>query len=322
MAGFRPYDGRDTPGVAGGGGGAGPRAIGTPDPMDNNFVWVSGRRYFAHAPYLLPMDDMEFTRQDFEHHLLRQALKSNVLAPIGQPQTILDVGIGTGRWALEVATQFPSARVCGFDLTAPPNLQSTAQELRTMSGDQTKSPMANFWFVAGNILTALPFADGTFDYVHMRFLSAGIPLAQWRHVMFELARVTRRGGWIEVVDTSWTPLHGGPATEQVFHWARIAGMVHDVNLQIAAWIGSLFLDSGLGNVTAPKLQLPMGQRGGRVGSMVAANAIAVAEAIRPWIVGYSIASDDAYARALEEVRAEAMEGNGAYPIFVSYGQRM
>ncbi|HEX8919352.1 MAG TPA: class I SAM-dependent methyltransferase, partial [Chloroflexota bacterium] len=70
--------------------------------MDNNFVWVSGRRYFAHAPYLLPMDDMEFTRQDFEHHLLRQALKSNVLAPIGQPQTILDVGIGTGRWALEV----------------------------------------------------------------------------------------------------------------------------------------------------------------------------------------------------------------------------
>jgi len=139
--------------------------------------------------------------------------------------------------------------------------------------------------------------------------------------MHELIRVTRRGGWIEIVDTSWTPLYGGPATQQLFYWARIAGMVHEINLQLSAWIGSIFLDSGLGNVTAPKLQLPMGRGGGRIGSMVAANAVAVAEAIQPWVVGYNIATSDAYFSALEGVRSEVMEGTCAYPIFIGYGQR-
>jgi SAM-dependent methyltransferase len=316
MAGFRPHNDRDAAG------GAGLGAGGTPDPTDSNFVLLDGRRYFAYAPYLLPTDDIEFTRQDFEHHLLRQALKSNVLAPIGQPQTILDVGLGTGRWALEIAAQFPSAGVFGLDITAPPTLQTIARDLRMMSGDQAKSPLSNFSFVAGNILTQLPFANGTFDYVHMRFLNAAVPLARWRHVMSELVRVTRRGGWIEAVDTSWTPLQGGPATEQVFYWARIAGMVREINLQLAVWLGSLLLDSGLGNVTAPKLQFPMGHGGGRIGSMVAANAIAVAEAIQPWVVGYNIATQDAYTSALEALRTEVMERTCSYPLFVSYGQRL
>jgi ubiquinone/menaquinone biosynthesis C-methylase UbiE len=314
MATFHPSNDRDS--------GADSAPGNTATPPGSNFVWHGGRRYFAHAPYLLPMDDQEFTRQDFEHHLLRQALKANVLAPVGKPQTILDVGIGTGRWALETATQYPGARVVGLDLTSPPTLQSTEHDVLAIRGDQGKSAISNFSFVAGNILSSLPFKEGAFDYVHMRFLSAAIPLAHWRHVMSELARVTRRGGWIEVVDTSWTPLYGGPATEQLFHWARIAGMVHEINLQVAAWIGSLFLDSGLGNVTAPKLQLPMGRKGGRVGSMVAANAIAVAEAIQPWIVGYNIATEEACKSTLEGVRAEVMEGTCAYPLFVSYGQRV
>jgi ubiquinone/menaquinone biosynthesis C-methylase UbiE len=316
MAAFRSHDDRHP--VASPAQGAG----GTLDPTDNNYTWLGGRRYFTRAPYLLPYDDLEFTRQDFEHHLLRQAFKVNVLAPVGHPRAILDVGLGTGRWALEVAAQFPSARVIGMDLTSPPTLQTTAQELSKASGDQLNPPFSNFSFVPGNVLGILPFTDGTFDYVHMRLLSAAIPLARWRQVMHELTRVTRRGGWIEVVDTSWTPLYGGPATEQLFYWARIAGMVHEINLQLAAWIGSLFLDSGLGNVTAPKLQLPMGRGGGRIGSMVAANAVAIAEAIQPWVVGYNIATPDAFVSALEGVRSEAMEGTCAYPIFVGYGQRL
>jgi ubiquinone/menaquinone biosynthesis C-methylase UbiE len=297
------------------------------DPLDSNFQWLGGRRYFAHAPYLLPYDDGEFTRLDFEHYLVRQTFKTNVLAPIGQPHRILDVGIGTGRWALETAAQFPSAAIVGMDLTRPPTIERIAQDLRGSGWGQAlafaQGQPTNFNFVAGNVLSRLPFPDGAFDYVHMRFLSAAIPLASWRQVMFELARVTRRGGWIEVVDTSWTPLQSGPATEQLFYWARIAGMIHEINLELATWIGSLFLDSGLGNVTAPRLQLPMGRATGRIGSMVAANAMAVAEAIQPWVIGYNIASTEEFASALTLARSEVTEGTAcAYPIFVAYGQRL
>ena len=298
---------------------------GSLDPVNSNFQWLGGRRYFAHAPYLLPYDDGEFTRMDFEHHLVRQAFKTNILAPVGQPQTILDVGVGAGRWALEVASQLPATTVVGMDLIRPPTLERTAHELRGSASGRAPAVgvMANFTFVAGNILSRTPFPDGAFDYVHMRFLSAAIPLALWRPIMYELTRITRRGGWIEVVDTSWTPLNSGPATEQLFYWARIAGMIHEINLELAAWMGGLFLDSGLGNVTAPRLQLPMGRAAGRIGSMVAANAIAVAEAIQPWVISYNIASAEAYAGALAAARVEVTEGNAcAYPIFVAYGQRL
>jgi ubiquinone/menaquinone biosynthesis C-methylase UbiE len=300
---------------------SGPVAGSATAPLEGNFRWLAGRRYFANVPYLLPYDEHEFTRLDFEHYLLRQALKANVLAPVDQPRGILDVGAGTGRWVLEVASQFPLANVIGVDLVPSSIIERTGQEIRNVIGGSGASQPMNCTFVAGNVLTRLPFADGTFDYVHMRFLSAAIPLARWRQVMYELARVTRQRGWIEVVDTAWTPLNGGTATEQLYYWARIAGMVREINLQIAAWIGNLFLDSGLSSVTAPRLQLPMGRGGGRIGSMVAANAIAVAEAIQPWVVAYHIATEEAFTSALAAVRAEVMEGTCAYPIFVAYGQR-
>jgi ubiquinone/menaquinone biosynthesis C-methylase UbiE len=301
----------------------------TADPVDGAFHWIGGRRYLANVPYLLPSDAQEFTRQEFEHHLVQQALKANVLAPIDQPRSVLDVGTGTGRWALEVASQFPRAQVVGMDLIASPVRERLIQEMSGVQGRSRNGGSEHGWssqpwnctFVSGNVLSRLPFADGMFDYVHMRFLSAAIPLAYWRQVMHELVRVVRSGGWIEVVDTAWTPLNGGPATEQMFYWVRIAGMIHEINLQLAAWIGSLFLDSGLGSVTAPRLQLPMGRGGDRISGMVAANAVAVAEAIRPWVVAYGIATEEAFTSALTAVRSEVMEGFCAYPIFVAYGKR-
>ena len=50
------------------------------------------------------------------------------LAPVKDPQRILDIGTGTGIWAIEIAEEFPKAVVIGNDLSAiqpkwvPPNL--------------------------------------------------------------------------------------------------------------------------------------------------------------------------------------------------------
>lgn len=304
-------------------GSAGPAPGSAIDPQNSRFQWIGGRRYFAHVPYLLPYDDQEFTRLDFEHHLLRQAFKANVLAPVRQPHVILDIGTGTARWALEVATQFPSAFVVGMDLLRPPTLERTAQELQLPGSGPITSQLKNFRFVAANILGRLPFPDGAFDYVHMRFLSSVIPLALWRPVMNEVMRVTQRGGWIEMADISWTLHQGSQACDQLFEWARIMGKVQEINLELAPWNGSLLLDSGLGNVTAPKLQLPIGRAGGRIGQMVAANMIALVEAIQPWILAYNITTEQTFADTLVAARSEIIESTSAmYPFFIAYGQRI
>src|SRR5690348_2751118 len=83
------------------------------------FLWLGGRRHLADAPYVLPSDEQEISRLDFQHYMLRYALRANYAAPVERPTSILDVGSGTGRWAMEMAQLFPQANVIGTDLVEP-----------------------------------------------------------------------------------------------------------------------------------------------------------------------------------------------------------
>ncbi|MGZ6376614.1 MAG: methyltransferase domain-containing protein, partial [Ktedonobacterales bacterium] len=115
---------------------------------------MGGRTHVRGIPYALPRDAEEMNRLDFQHYVLRQAFKGNFLAPVANPHAILDVGTGTGRWAREVATVFPSANMIGLDLNTPP-----VDEKAEAGGEEMRPP--NYGFVPGNILEGLPFADAS-----------------------------------------------------------------------------------------------------------------------------------------------------------------
>jgi ubiquinone/menaquinone biosynthesis C-methylase UbiE len=133
-----------------------------------------------------PNDERQNEGLDLTHHMLALALDGKLhFAPIGDnPQRVVDIGTGTGIWAIDFADQFPSAEVIGTDLSPiqpswiPPNCKF---EL-----DDAQLPWT--------------FPDNYFDFVHIRCLMGSIK--DWPALYKEVYRCLKPGGWFEHVDYS------------------------------------------------------------------------------------------------------------------------
>ncbi|KAL2890512.1 putative methyltransferase domain-containing protein [Ceratocystis lukuohia] len=105
--------------------------------------YENGRRFhqFRHGRYPLPNDDPEQERDALKHTLLLELTEGRLIhAPLGQngnrePQRIIDLGCGTGRWTIDAGEAFPAAEVIGIDLSPimpewlPPNVRFIVDDI-------------------------------------------------------------------------------------------------------------------------------------------------------------------------------------------------
>lgn len=150
-----------------------------------DYTYENGRRYHSYREghYVLPNDDQEQDRQDLLHHVRNLVLNGALYrAPIGaSSQRVLDLGTGTGIWAIDFADSHPSAEVIGTDLSpiqpswVPPNLRFIV--------DDAESP----WLFSAN---------RPFDFVHVRDLGGAI--ADWPKLLRQAYGHLKPGGWIEL----------------------------------------------------------------------------------------------------------------------------
>ena len=270
---------------------------------------LGDRMHLADAPYVLPADDQEINRLDFQHYMLRHSLRGNYAAPITNPQSILDVGSGTGRWAIEMATLYPRANVIGTDITPP----------ATESGPGSDIP-ENYAFAPGNILEGLKFPNGSFDFVHMRLLLFAIPEASWPDVVRELARVTRPGGWVELVETG-PQQRGGPAMDQLVDWITQASVKRGINPLLGPRVNQFLPMAGLTNAVARAITLPVGAYGGRIGRLAETDVFGVVSGVKGLVTSMGITSPEAYDNAMQRARADLGSYQCVLPFYLAYAQR-
>ncbi|HKD76351.1 MAG TPA: methyltransferase domain-containing protein [Ktedonobacterales bacterium] len=286
------------------------RSDNAPMPMD-----IPGRETVqaGQSHYLLPNDLGESHRLDFQHYALHAYFDTNHFAPLDQPDSILDAACGTGRWPVEMAREFPQARVIGIDIHTPE--QHYLEALGTLP--------PNYTFQLGNILESLPFADGTFAYVHMRFMVTAMPAVQWSLVVGELARVTAPGGRVELVEGD-LPVEGGPALEQLREWLMQLVALRGVDGTLGSQIGSFLADAGLADVVARNTLLPMGPQGGKVGQLVATDMFSAFRGLTQPLEQSDIASPDVIQQTLAAAHEEVYGGHYQckWPIFTAYGSKI
>ena len=115
------------------------------------------------------------------------------------PLRILDLGCGTGEITRRLARRYPDAQVIGVDI-----LEHTVELARRVSADLGD----RVHFEQGDAF-ALSFDVDGFDLVVCRHMSQAVP--DFPHVLAEITRVLRRGGWLHLLSEDYGMLHF-PAT--------------------------------------------------------------------------------------------------------------
>jgi ubiquinone/menaquinone biosynthesis C-methylase UbiE len=260
----------------------------------------------ARIPYLLPNNLEEVNRLDLQHYILHFLTKSNYFAPISAPDSILDVGCGTGRWANEMAEQFPRARVVGLDQAIPAPLADM---------------QVHYQFQPANILNKLNFKDHTFSFVHQRLLCLAIPSSYWPVEIQELVRVTQPGGWVETVEADITFQNGGTQSNILSDWIYRSCKRRGIDPHTSLNLKPVLQQAGLVNVKSEKIAIPVGKWGGKIGEMGITNMHAIWQVMKAPVMSFAGVSSNEYDRVISDALRECEEKHSLLIMYAAYGQR-
>ncbi|KAK7219781.1 hypothetical protein V2G26_007784 [Clonostachys chloroleuca] len=126
-------------------------------------------------------------------------------APIDEPHKVLDIGSGSGEWALNLLEKYPNTEVVMMDIN-PPQRHMVPSRYKTYIDDAN-----NPW----------TFRPSEFDLVHIRGLAGCIQ--DWPALFRQVSGSLREGGYVEFCDTTLPKKSSDDEWLQCSRIARKAG---------------------------------------------------------------------------------------------------
>ncbi|KJR83426.1 sam domain protein [Sporothrix schenckii 1099-18] len=147
------------------------------NPRDEN-----GRKYhgFKDGKYLLPTDDEELERQEYQYALCLYTFGALSFAPLTKVNRVLDAGCGPGHWVIDFADCHPEAHVIGVDL-------SPVQRYTPSNASFEIDDLEEQWTFAYK-----------FDYIHSLMMTGAF--RDWPGFYRQAFEFLNKDGWLEIQD--------------------------------------------------------------------------------------------------------------------------
>lgn len=216
-----------------------------------HYEYSNGRRYhgFRSGAYVLPNDEQEQDRLDLLHHIFLLILGGKLYdAPMpSPPKRVLDIGTGTGIWAIDFADENPGSEVLGTDLSpiqptwVPPNAKFYIDDAES---EWIYSP------------------DEAFDFIHIRTLSGSI--TDWDKLIRQCYTHTQPGGWVEFQEPiALCESDDGTLekAESMCHWQDLcneAAVKFKKDIRAGSTLKERIIEAGFVDVHEKVVKIPIG----------------------------------------------------------------
>lgn len=177
----------------------------------------------------MPNDETEQMRMLLNHQVFMHVLEGELTTvPLDHPTHVLDVGTGTGDWAIKFAETHPFCEVVGTDISAIAETHSVPMNVFFEIED------AEDW----------DRQPDTYDLIHLRSMEGAF--RDWSYVYDSIIYSLKPGGWIEVldIDVSENPtcFNDRPAKTAC---ELVVGEVHRASEMTGRRLGTAHMDPAL-----------------------------------------------------------------------------